>query len=195
MEELSKDYLYFECISFINRVKCKASLAWHSPMLNDISGVKTWLKVNQGMMKMFRAEVLDKLPIMQHFLVGSTIGGDIVFPSETAVSGKSATLDDCEKRPAPLPIASAIPLPNPDKNTSQIIVKYVQGPDGRQIPIYGRLACSGHQHSHSGQHLDGENAPLDTFALGQEHPTCCGMRIPSAIAASMANQGKLLPFD
>lgn len=72
VEEFAKDYFYFECISFINNVKTE-SLRWHSPMLDDISAVRTWKKVEEGMFKMFKGEVLNKLPIIQHFFFGSLI--------------------------------------------------------------------------------------------------------------------------
>ncbi|OCF34525.1 serine/threonine-protein phosphatase 2A activator 2 [Kwoniella heveanensis BCC8398] len=72
LEAFSKDYMYLACITFINSIKT-ASLRWHSPMLDDISVVKTWDKVNQGMRKMYRAEVLGKLPVMQHALFGSLL--------------------------------------------------------------------------------------------------------------------------
>ncbi|CAG7850398.1 Serine/threonine-protein phosphatase 2A activator 2; AltName: Full=Peptidyl-prolyl cis-trans isomerase PTPA-2; Short=PPIase PTPA-2; Short=Rotamase PTPA-2; AltName: Full=Phosphotyrosyl phosphatase activator 2 [Serendipita indica DSM 11827] len=72
LEEFSKDYMYLACIQFINSIKT-ASLRWHSPMLDDISAVKTWDKVNAGMIKMYLAEVMGKLPVIQHFLFGTIL--------------------------------------------------------------------------------------------------------------------------
>ncbi|PWN25437.1 Phosphotyrosyl phosphatase activator [Jaminaea rosea] len=73
LDEFSGEYMYLACIQFINGIKT-ASLRWHSPMLDDISGVKGgWAKVNEGMGKMYRAEVLSKLPIAQHIYFGSLL--------------------------------------------------------------------------------------------------------------------------
>ncbi|KAN0050068.1 hypothetical protein ACTA71_003168 [Dictyostelium dimigraforme] len=69
----SDEYMYLGCIRFIGKVKSGGSLLEHSPMLVDISGVKNWSKVNEGMIKMFKSEVLGKLPIMQHMFFGSII--------------------------------------------------------------------------------------------------------------------------
>lgn len=44
-----------------------------SPMLNDISGVPNWEKVSQGLLKMFNAEVVGKLPVIKHLKFGSIL--------------------------------------------------------------------------------------------------------------------------
>lgn len=72
LENFSKEYLYLSGIAFVKKVK-KGIFAEHSPMLDDISGVPNWNKVNSGLLKMYKAEVLEKVPIMQHFLFGSLI--------------------------------------------------------------------------------------------------------------------------
>ncbi|KAI7907435.1 Phosphotyrosyl phosphatase activator [Cokeromyces recurvatus] len=142
VQEFSKSYMYLACIKFINTVKTTASLRWHSPMLDDISACKTWVKVNQGMIKMYKAEVLSKLPIMQHFMFGSLIHFE----------GGHPVTEDMEDE------------------------------------------C-GHVHmSKSGNE--------GVYALGQEYPDCCGIPVPSAIAAAAAlrnNEGvpkpRPIPFD
>lgn len=69
LDNFSKEYMYLSCIAFVKQVK-KGLFAEHSPLLDDISGVPNWNKVNSGMLKMYKAEVLEKVPIMQHFLFG-----------------------------------------------------------------------------------------------------------------------------
>ncbi|KAI8140207.1 Phosphotyrosyl phosphatase activator [Fennellomyces sp. T-0311] len=131
VQEFSKSYMYLACIRFINEVKTSASLRWHSPMLDDISACKTWIKVNQGMVKMYKAEVLGKLPIMQHFMFGSLIHFEGGTPQSEDHDG-----GDC-----------------------------------------------GHVHTQ------------DTYAMGQEYPECCGIPVPSAIAATAGKRSRPIPFD
>jgi len=72
VDYFSSQYMYLGCIAQINSVKT-VGLRWHSPMLDDISGVRSWSKVREGMGKMFRGEVLGKRTVMQHFLFGRII--------------------------------------------------------------------------------------------------------------------------
>jgi serine/threonine-protein phosphatase 2A activator len=75
MAQHGPDFLYLAAVLFVQRVK-KGPLHETSPILNDISGVPTWTKVNQGLVKMYQVEVLSKFPIMQHFLFGGLLRFD-----------------------------------------------------------------------------------------------------------------------
>jgi len=72
VESFSKDYMFLGCIKFIFQVK-NGPFAEHSNQLWNISGVQTWSKVNSGLIKMYKAEVLAKYPVMQHVLFGSLL--------------------------------------------------------------------------------------------------------------------------
>lgn len=140
VETLYKQYMYLECIHFINTIKTvptnqgqKLSLRWHSPMLDDILSAKSWMKIKEGMIKMYKAEVLNKLPIIQHFMFGSLI------PVPEGVSDPHSHQDEDE--------------------------------------------C-GHVHT---------NDAINTWG------DCCGIKVPSAFAASEMNKkingSKPIPFD
>lgn len=71
-EHFAKDYMFLGCIKFINQVKT-GPFAEHSNQLWNISGVPKWEKVNSGLVKMYKAEVLAKYVVIQHFMFGSLL--------------------------------------------------------------------------------------------------------------------------
>ncbi|KAM3873782.1 serine/threonine-protein phosphatase 2A activator isoform 3-T3 [Diretmus argenteus] len=73
------DYMFFECIKFINEMKT-GPFAEHSNQLWNISAVPTWSKVNQGLIRMYKAECLEKFPVIQHFKFGSLLSIQPVKP-------------------------------------------------------------------------------------------------------------------
>ena len=68
----SAQFLYFEGIAFILKMK-SGPFFEHSSMLYNISGIATWRRIYEGLLKMYEKEVLGKFPVVQHFLFGSTL--------------------------------------------------------------------------------------------------------------------------
>eukprot|EP00010_Vexillifera_abyssalis_P005734 CAMPEP_0201562152 /NCGR_PEP_ID=MMETSP0173_2-20130828/79174_1 /ASSEMBLY_ACC=CAM_ASM_000268 /TAXON_ID=218659 /ORGANISM="Vexillifera sp., Strain DIVA3 564/2" /LENGTH=261 /DNA_ID=CAMNT_0047976693 /DNA_START=798 /DNA_END=1583 /DNA_ORIENTATION=+ len=80
LDDYAGDYMYFSAIAFIHKMKTGPFFE-HSPKLYDITAVPRWFKVNSGLLKMYKVEVLGKVPIMQHFLFGSILAFDPKSPS------------------------------------------------------------------------------------------------------------------
>ncbi|XP_061732760.1 serine/threonine-protein phosphatase 2A activator [Nerophis ophidion] len=72
VNEHHHDYMFLECIKFINEMKT-GPFAEHSNQLWNISAVPSWSKVNQGLIRMYKAECLEKFPVIQHFKFGSLL--------------------------------------------------------------------------------------------------------------------------
>uniref|UniRef100_G3MTD2 Serine/threonine-protein phosphatase 2A activator n=2 Tax=Amblyomma TaxID=6942 RepID=G3MTD2_AMBMU len=68
----SRDYMFMGCIEFITKVK-SGPFHEHSNQLWNISAVPTWAKINAGLIKMYKAEVMGKFPVVQHLMFGSLL--------------------------------------------------------------------------------------------------------------------------
>uniref|UniRef100_A0AAQ4NNT4 Serine/threonine-protein phosphatase 2A activator n=1 Tax=Gasterosteus aculeatus aculeatus TaxID=481459 RepID=A0AAQ4NNT4_GASAC len=69
VNEHQQDFMFLECIKFINEVDDKTV----NNCLWNISAVPSWSKVNQGLIRMYKAECLEKFPVIQHFKFGSLL--------------------------------------------------------------------------------------------------------------------------
>lgn len=85
MERDSDKNLFCKSITFINRVKT-GPFCNHSPLLYNISrSVHTWQKMQQGLIKMYKAEVLNKFPVVQHFWFGTAFFPWTHYDSKTSL--------------------------------------------------------------------------------------------------------------
>lgn len=71
LQQQGETYLYFGCIRFIKSLKKGAPFFESSPMLNDISQMPTWSKVQSGLLKLYEGEVLSKRQVVQHLHFGT----------------------------------------------------------------------------------------------------------------------------
>ncbi|XP_023934031.1 serine/threonine-protein phosphatase 2A activator [Bicyclus anynana] len=72
IDKYAQEYMFLSCIKYIKEVK-KGPFAEHSNQLWSISAVGSWSKINQGLIKMYKKEVLAKFPVIQHVLFGSLL--------------------------------------------------------------------------------------------------------------------------
>ncbi|KHJ48967.1 phosphotyrosyl phosphate activator protein [Trichuris suis] len=91
----AKQYMFMACIHHINTVKA-GPFAEHSNQLWNISGVYSWRKMNEGLLRMYIAEVLRKFPVVQHFVFGTllSIEPETTGPSSTAEALKGRLLEN-----------------------------------------------------------------------------------------------------
>ena len=116
-EMLSKDNHFFACLSYINKVKT-GPFHEHSNQLWNISGVPLWSKVYTGLVKMYRAEVLCKFPVIQHVQFGS------VFTLEEAKAPSSYNIQETDPgQPRPRP-----PMPGVDSPRQGPTIHPSRGP-------------------------------------------------------------------
>lgn len=107
VKDYKDQYLYVDAIWQVLCQKRGAPFHETSPMLYDITAVPTWLKIHNGLVKMYRAEVLGKYPVIQHFLFGPSLqwpGGDDAPESGAATAVQQR---DTQAMPPPMTVPGA----------------------------------------------------------------------------------------
>ena len=106
-----------------------------SNQLWNISGVPQWAKVYSGLVKMYRAEVLTKFPVIQHTYFGSIL-----------------TLEPCDQQ---CPRIQALEVAKP--GAPGVVGRMPPGPGG--MPPMGRMPSLG------SMPLDGAMPPMGRMPL------------------------------
>lgn len=66
------EYIYCKWIDYIYQVK-KGNFAEHSRMLYSLRNLPHFTKLNGGMLKMYRGEIMDRFLVVQHFRFGKLL--------------------------------------------------------------------------------------------------------------------------
>ena len=73
LKTYKNEYIYLDCVDYIKSVKSGASFAEYAPILESITNAKNWVKIANGLVKMYQDDVLKKYVIIQHFYFGSVL--------------------------------------------------------------------------------------------------------------------------
>ncbi|MEN2499198.1 MAG: Serine/threonine-protein phosphatase 2A activator [Marteilia pararefringens] len=68
----AEDYFYFETLLTATKNK-SGPFSEHSKFLWDVSRVEAWSKIYHGLLNMYRSEILQRRPMIQHFLYGGLL--------------------------------------------------------------------------------------------------------------------------
>jgi hypothetical protein len=85
-----EEMMYFQCIRYIKSLKKGVPFFESSPMLDDISNLPNWAKVSSGLLRLFEGEVLDKKPVVQHFVFGEIFSANWT-PSQSEREAPTST--------------------------------------------------------------------------------------------------------
>ncbi len=127
LDRYHSEYLFFGAVKFVKKMK-SGPFHEHSPLLESVSSVPSWSKVNSGLLKMYHKEVWGKLPIVQHFYFGSILSYQKApahprtrNTNTTATATATATTASAAAAAPPPPVPSAAappPPPSPSKPTA-----------------------------------------------------------------------------
>ncbi|XP_062143236.1 serine/threonine-protein phosphatase 2A activator [Drosophila sulfurigaster albostrigata] len=77
INDFSEHYMFISCIDYICKVKT-GHFGEHSNQLWSITAVPSWVKINQGLVKMYQKEILSKFPVIQHVYFGELMSFESV---------------------------------------------------------------------------------------------------------------------
>lgn len=109
-----EEMMYFQCIRYIKSLKRGVPFFESSPMLDDISNLPNWSKVSGGLLRLFEGEVLDKKPVVQHFVFGNIFAASWE-PSQTEKDAPDTLFSyQCQGEVARAPWATNLAPDSPD---------------------------------------------------------------------------------